>query len=412
MLRLSIAVLATSFLICSSNSVAEESWTGWLGPKRDGWVANFKAPKEWPAKLRKAWQVDVGEGYGSPIISNGRIFQHARQGQDEVLWCLDLATGQEKWRKSWVTPFKIGGGGERHGKGPKSCPVYADGRLFTLSINGVLTARDAESGKKIWKRDLAERFEKGHPYWGASTSPIVDGGRVIVHLGNCKAGVLVAFDAKSGKPSWENGKDGTCYSSPLLVEIAGVRQIVEWNPRALVGIESKTGKTLWDFPHPHLGTDQNMPTPSFHRGRFLVGGENRGIISVEPKLKEGKWSIERLWHQKRVSLDMASSIVNGDHLYGLSHYGRGRLFCLDISSGEVLWQGPGRTGENATFLAFPGHVVALTNDGELIVFKATGEKFEKIASYPVADSQSWAPPVLLEDGVLVKEKEKLTRWAF
>ncbi len=392
-------------------AVADVVWPGWRGPKRNGWVSGFQPPARWPERLKKSWQVEVGIGYGSPLVAGGRVYQHARQGDDEVVWCLDLETGAVEWRKRYAAPFKVGGGAEFHAKGPKSSPTLADGRLFTLSIAGVLTAWDAATGERLWRRDYASRFKKGHPYWGAATSPIVDGKRIIVHLGTEEEGALVALDVESGKEIWSHGKDGPCYSSPLLVEIEGVRQIVEWNHRVLVGVESQSGRHLWEYPFPHDGNNQNMPTPAFHKGRVLLGGENRGIHSFEPRLKGGVWTVKERWHQKKVALDMSSAVVNGDLLYGFSHYDKGRFFCLDTENGRVLWESPGRTGTNAAILSIPGHVVALVDDGELQIIAARGDRFEKVASYPVADSPTWAPPVVLQSGILVKDNKHLTLWS-
>lgn len=393
------------------SSATEVYWPGWLGPKRDGWVSSFKAPARWPDKLEQGWRVRVGTGYGSPVIAGGLVYQHARLEGEEVVWCFDVETGKVKWRKSHSTPFKIGGGGERHGKGPKSCPVLADGRLFTMSITGVLTAWDAVSGRELWRRDYQERFKKSHPYWGTSTSPLVDGSRVIAHFGTEEEGALVALDVGTGKEIWSQGKDGPCYSSPLLVEIGGVRQVVEWNHRVLAGVESRSGRLLWEYPFPHESHNQNMPTPAFHKGRVLLGGENRGVHSIEPRLKDGAWTVMKRWSQKKVALDMSSAIVNGDRLYGFSHYDKGRFFCLDIDSGKILWVGPGRTGQNVMFLAIPGYIVALVDHGELQILAAGGKSFKRSASYRVADSPTWAPPVLLSNGVLVKDNETLTRWS-
>jgi outer membrane protein assembly factor BamB len=223
-----------------------EDWTGWLGPRRNGWVNDFKPPTQWPQSLTKVWQVEVGTGYGSPLVADGRVYQHARQGFDEVVWCVDLETGDVKWRQSVPVPFKAAPGGDYHGNGPKSSPVLADGRLFTFSITGTLSAWDAASGKPLWRRNYDSRFGKSHPNWGASTSPIVDEDRVIVHFGTDERGTLVALDVSSGEEVWSHGNDGPSYSSPLLVEIDGVRQIVEWNHRALVGVESRSGRFLWE----------------------------------------------------------------------------------------------------------------------------------------------------------------------
>ncbi len=413
MLKLSTLTLLLSFLptfiLADHHS---SNWHGYLGSKRDGFAKGFQVPQSWPKNLQKKWQVPVGGGYGTAIIHQDRIYVHARQMGEEILHCLELKTGSTIWKKGIQTPFKMGGGGERHGKGPKSNPIYSDGRIFTMSITGILRAWDAKSGDKLWEKDYSKQFGKGHPYWGTATSPIVDGDRVIAHFGNCKKGALIALNVKTGKEVWTQGEDGTCYSSPLLVDIEGVRQIVECNHRALVGVESKTGKLLWEFPFPHIGTDQNMPTPTFNKGQILVGGENRGIMGVLPQLIDGKWKATKQWHQKKLALDMASTIMNDGLLYGFSHYDRGRLFCLDPKDGKVLWESPGRTGQNAMFLSIPGYVVALIDHGEVRLLKANREKYEVAAKYRVADGQTWAPPVLIQDQLMIKGLEDLTVWSF
>ena len=394
---------------------AEIIWPGWLGgPERDGWVNGFQPPAEWPKQLQRGWQVEVGTGYASPLVSGGRVYQHARQGEEEVVWCLDVKTGAVNWRTSYATPFEMGGGAELHGKGPKSSPALAEGRLFTLSITGILSAWSLDSGELLWRSNYGSRFEKSHPLWGASTSPLVDGKRVVVHFGTDGQGALVAVDVESGKVVWSAGNDGPSYASPILCQIQGRRQIVEWNERALVGVESASGRLLWEYPYPQDYTDQNMPTPAYYDGLVLLGGENRGVRGLEPRLHRGTWSVKQRWHQESVALDMSSAVINDNLWYGFSHYDRGRIFCLDPKTGEVLWKGPGRTGENVAFLAIPGHVVALINDGELQILAARGDHIDKVATYRVAEDSTystWAPPVLLQGGILVKDKKTLTLWS-
>ena len=391
---------------------ADLVWPGLLGPQRDGWVEHFKIPARWPKQLKKEWSVEVGAGYGTPLVEGQRVYQHARQGEEEVVWCVDLASGKQIWRKSYKNPFKIGGGGERHGKGPKSCPVMADGRLFTLSITGMIHAWDVESGSLLWRKDYRGKWEKGNqPNWGVSTSPIVDGERLIVHLGNDGVGALMAFDVKSGREVWSQGEHGTSYSSPLLVEIAGVRQVVQWNHETLAGVESRTGKLLWEYPAPHRSHNQNMPTPVFHKGRILLGGENRGIKCLEPLLKDGKWSVNRLWHQRKVALDMSTAVINGDHLYGMSHFKMGQIFCLDPRDGTIRWLSEGRVGQNVAFLALEGHVAALRANGELRIIAADPAAYRARAAYRVAPDQTWAPPVLLDSKILIKDLNRLTLWS-
>jgi len=404
-------ILPPAVIACQLVAGAELDWPGWRGSNRDGWVSGFQPPNRWPERLKRAWQVEVGTGYGSPLVAGGSVYQHARLGSDEVVWCFDLGTGEIKWRQSYSVPFKAAPGGERHGTGPKSSPALAEGRLFTLSITGDLSAWDAESGKRLWRTDYGSRFQPNRPNWGVATSPVVDGKRVIVHFGNDEKGVLVALDVESGTEVWSHGDDGPSYSSPIVVEIHGVRQVVEWNHRALVGVDSESGRFLWEFPFPHIGSNQNMPTPVFHRGRVLLGGENRGIHCLEPQPGDGAWTVKECWRQEEVALNMSSAVVNGDLLYGFSHYDSGRFFCLDIQSGRVLWTGPARTGDNVMLLSIPGYVVALINDGRLQIITARGDRFEKVASYRVSENDTYAPPVLLTNGVLVKDNRTLTRWA-
>ena len=410
-----LTVTALIFLSVAStwqpSSGAEVHWPGWRGPGRDGWVSGFRPPTRWPERLERVWQVEVGTGYASPVVSGRRVYQHARQGDDEMVWCLDLDSGAVKWRQGYAAPFTIGSGAEFHGKGPKSSPALAPGKLFTLSITGLLSAWDADSGEPLWRRDYRSRFEKTHPYWGAATSPLVDGNRVVVHFGTDDEGALIALDVENGKEIWTHAGDGPSYASPILVEIQGKRQIVELTMKGLVSVDSESGRLLWEYPFPQVGTNQNMVTPVYHGGLVLVGGENRGIHGLEPRLAGGVWTVHERWHQDEVALNMSSAVANGELLYGFSHYGLGRLFCLDPKTGKVLWQGPGRTGENVMFLSIPGHVMALVNDGNLQILAATGDRFVTLASYRVAESPTWAPPVLLHGGILVKDQQSLCRWS-
>lgn len=407
-------IAAASFLAISSPSAwtADPDWTGWLGPERNGWVDGFQPPQTWPDNLQKTWRVEVGEGYGSPLVANGHVYQHARQGDNEVTWCIDLDNGKTLWKQSEPTPFKIGGGGERHGKGPKSCPVMADGLLYTMSINGTLIARATKTGSLIWKRDYNSRFPTSHPYWGVSASPIIVGNLIVVHFGNDNRGTLVALDTTTGKEAWTQGTDGTSYSSPLITNFSGVPQIIDWNHNTLAGIDIASGAPLWTQPFPHEGHNQNMPTPTIHNGKILLGAENRGIHSFEPKLTDNGWKVTENWHQPKVALDMSTAVMNGGLFYGFSHYNSGQLFCLNPNDGEILWQSRGRAGQNVTFLSMPGHILALINDGELKIFSAAGADTQQVASYRVAENPTWAPPVLLGNGFLVKDQESLTRWKF
>lgn len=406
-----ILVIASTVL-CKSTIAADNEWTGWLGPDRNGWVAGFEIPESWPAELQQEWQVEVGDGYGTPLVDGTRVFVHSRiDDENESLFCIDLQTGETIWKRKFAVPFKVGGGGEWHGKCPKSNPLLAEGRLFTMSISGFLTAWDAATGRQLWRKNYADQFDSNHPYWGFSSSPIADDGKVFMRFGGDEQGLLVALDIESGDEIWTLGNDGASYSSPLIAEFFGVRQLVEWNHNVVAGVDLDTGTQLWKFPFPHVGTNQNMPTPSILDGHILVGGENRGVRSIKPHLSridsQDVWTATEQWHQKEVALDMSSTVVNDGLLFGFSHYGRGRIFCLDPKNGNVQWTGPPRTGQNVTFLATPGYVVALIDNGRLQFIHATAEKYDLAKEYKVAEEPCWAAPVLLESRVLIKTRKFL-----
>lgn len=411
-MRHSACQLLLTFCLGLPSAASEVFWPGWLGPHRDGRVDYFDPPAEWPKSVEKDWSLVVGEGSSMPIVAEGRVYQHGRINGEEVVFAIDLDSGKVIWRDSYPVRYRISHFGERHGDGPLSNPAWADDRLFTLSVTNILSAWNANSGELLWRKDYTKRFREPYPKWGASTSPLIDGDQVIVHFGGAGGGFLAAFDPATGEELWTEGEDGACHSSPILVEIDGMRQIVEWNHEAVVGIESQTGKRLWDYHLPHHGSNQNSPTPVHYQSRILIGGENRGIRSLQPKLENGKWAVIENWHQRNVSLNMASAIIHGDSLYGKSHLKQGQFFRLNPMSGEILWLGPPRMGEYATFLAVPGYLIALKDNSHLEILKPDSADFDRIASYVVAESPTWAAPVLLEDGFLIKDRTKLFRWSF
>ncbi len=404
--------LLIALISLSSTLASDVLWPGWRGPDRDGRVAYFEPPAQWPAQLQKEWSLEVGQGAAMPVVADNRVYQHARQQGHEVVWCLDLETGNVLWRKTYRVPYTIPGPGRNHGNGPNSNPALADGRLFTLSVTGILSAWATDSGKLLWRRDYADRFAKPHPEWGHSTSPLIDGDRVVVHFGGPEGGFLAALDVATGEEVWTEGKDGVSHASPILVDIQGVRQIVEWNHEGVVGVENETGKRLWSYSLPHRGSNQNSPTPAYYQGRLLVGAENRGLRSLQPRLDQGKWTVKENWSRRDVSLNMASAVVSGDSLYGKSQLKRGQFFRLDILSGDTIWLGPPRMGQYAAFLTFPGHVLVLKDNGILEIFVAGEPAYRPIASYQVADTPTWAAPVLLSDGVLIKDRTNLLHWSF
>lgn len=399
-------------LCVAGASLSATEWTSWLGTDGNRQAPTPDLSEGWPGSVELVWERPVGEGYGSPILAGETIFVHARQGDEEVVWKLDIKTGTPLWREAFPVPFEIGGGGAYHGKGPKSSPTYADGRLFTMSIDGTLSCFDAESGDLLWRGDHGHEFDESHPYWGATTSPLVLGPIVMAHFGACEDGAFVAHRVTDGAVDWRNESFGASYASPQHVVLGETPQVLEWNHDALVGVDASSGRALWSQPYPHLGQNQNMPTPILQGNRILVGGENRGMRAFDVVLDAGSWRVEEAWFQRRASLDMSTAVVSEGRVFGLTHLSGGRLFCLNPETGAMIWEGPSRVAEHATFLSGSGFVIALLNTGELEVLDPAADEYRTLASYRVSESATWAPPVMFEDGFLIKDRDSLRRLRF
>ncbi len=212
-------------------TAAAQDWPQWRGPNRDGAVLSFQEPASWPETLTEQWQLDVGLGYATPVLVGERIYMFSRQGEDEVMRALDAGTGELIWSTSYPAPFELNPYMKSHGMGPKATPTYAEGRLLAFGISGIVTAFDAETGKTLWQRPAPAK----QPLYHAAMSPLVDGDLVIIHVGGDADGALTAFDVATGELRWSWDEDGPAYGSPIVVELAGVRQVVTYSRRYMLG---------------------------------------------------------------------------------------------------------------------------------------------------------------------------------
>lgn len=173
-------------------------WPQFRGPNRDGAVASFAEPTSWPERLTRRWKVEVGEGHATPVLVGNRVYMFARQAQNEVMQALDADTGKVVWQTSYAAPVTVAPAAKPHGPGPKSTPTFANGRLYTLGMGGIVTAFDAASGKRLWQQPAGRVL----PLYGTALSPLVDRGLVVVHVGGHDQGTLTAFNASSGDARW------------------------------------------------------------------------------------------------------------------------------------------------------------------------------------------------------------------
>jgi outer membrane protein assembly factor BamB len=401
-----LALGGLMFTVSTLNTFGQSSsldYPQWRGQNRDGEASAFTAPKLWPENLARKWKVDVGEGYATPIVVGDAVYVFARREGNEVLIALEAKTGKIRWQTDYAAPYTPARPAAAHGAGPKATPLFQDGRLYTVGISGIFSAFDARTGRLLWQKPAPAE----HPFFSAASSPAGDSHLVFAHPGNYDP--LTAFDADTGDVRWRS-TGGGFYASPILVDLAGTRQVVTVLSDRVIGVSIADGRLLWQHPWP--GGGGGSTTPILRGDMIIVSGLNAGMTAIRPRLRETRWLVETVWETKDVSLYVSDAVVIGDTVFGLSHRASGQFFALDATTGKVLWLGQPRETQN-TAIAKAGDLLFLLNDdAELIVAKANRSKFEALKRYTVADSATWAQPTISGNRIFIRDVTSLALWTF
>jgi outer membrane protein assembly factor BamB len=402
------ALLAVGLSSAVRSQTNPIDWPQWRGPGRDGHAAGFVPPKVWPDRLAQRWRIHVGYGYATPLLVGTRIYMFSRQGENEVMSALDAASGKALWRAAYPAPFKMDKGAAPHGPGPKSTPVYADGKLFLIGMGGIVTAFDAATGKQLWQKPgLPEQ-----PLWTShSFSPLVDRGRVVFHMGGNDKGTLSAFDVNSGEVSWAWSGDGPGYGSPMLYDFAGTRQIVTMTQQKFIGVDAATGALLWERPYV-TEYAQNIITPVRYGDLLIVSGYQKPVAAFRVTRKNNQWTTEQVWENADVSLYMSDAVLLGETLVGLSQRRSGQYFALDARSGKTLWTSEARQATNAAIIGAGEFWFALEDDSELVLSSGHSKSFEPLRRYTLGLGATWAQPVIAGNRIFVKDEVTLSLWTF
>jgi outer membrane protein assembly factor BamB len=405
LLRLWFPVLVVCAVVLFNTTVRAQDWTQWRGPNRDG---SAQLPfSTWPKALKEEWKVTVGVGHSSPVVASGKIYIFARQGEQETLLCLDAATGKEIWRASQPIEYQMNPAAVGHGKGPKATPVVSNGSIFTLGISGVLSAHDAGTGKLKWRREFSKEYPNTSPLYGTAMSPLVENGVVIAHVGGQDKGALIAFDVETGAVKWSNDMEGPAYASPIIATLAGVRQVVTLMQSDFVGVDAATGKLLWKLPAKSEYAT-NSVTPISYKDMLIFSRESEGLSAIRLTNQSGVIVPREVWNNKENLLYLSTPVLQANTLVGFSVLKKGQFFALDADTGKTLWRGPGRMGENAALVNLAGSVfLALTNDANLIVLPVNAKEYLPSVQYTVAESPTWAHPVVTGKRILIKDETTL-----
>jgi outer membrane protein assembly factor BamB len=272
-------------------------------------------------------------------------------------------------------------------------------------MSGIVTAFDAASGKQIWQKP-APPVE---PLYHTAMSPLVDRGLAIVHVGGHNNGALTAFDARTGEVKWSWNGDGPAYGSPIAAELGGTRQVITMTQENLVSVSAATGELLWKRPYAVRAT-RNAVTPIIHNNIVIVSGLGMPVSGFRVMNKAGEWTSEDVWTNNDVTMDMSTGVVIGTTLFGFSPRNSGQFFAVDANTGHTLWLSEPRQGDNAAVVRAGDLWFALETDAELVVARANAKQFEILKRYTVADSATWAQPVLSGQRVFVKDVSAISLW--
>jgi outer membrane protein assembly factor BamB len=381
-------------------------WPQWRGPNRDGAAATFAEPRVWPANLNRKWKVEVGLGYASPLVVGNRVFMFSRQGENEVMLALDADSGKVAWRTGYAAPFTMNPAAAPHGAGPKSTPAFANGKLYSIGMTGIVTAFDAADGRQLWQKPASPAATL---YTTHSFSPVVDRGLVIFHVGGHNRGALTAFNADTGDVKWHWDGDGPAYASPIIADFDGTRQVVTFTQDNLIGVAAATGDLLWKRKYSVPYTQNNI-TPILYNQTLIVSGLEQPVSALSVVKRNGRWETEKVWENSGVSLSMSNAVVARDTLFGMSARSSGQFFALDARTGKTLWTSAPRQGTNAAVIRAGDVLFILKDDAELIVARTNPDRFEQLKTYSVADSATWAQPTVSGDRLFVKDVSWLTLW--
>ncbi|MFC1477151.1 PQQ-binding-like beta-propeller repeat protein [candidate division KSB1 bacterium] len=398
--RLIAAITGCVILINFSVAFAQD-WPQWRGANRDGKVAGFEIPAEWPAELTPAWKITVGASNSTPALVNGRLYVFTRQGTEEVLRCLDAESGKELWQDRYTAQAVTGAASRGH-PGPRSSPTVSEGKVITLGVGGMLSCLEAETGKVVWRKD---EYTGAVPVYYTGMSPIVVDNICIAHLGGSDSGVIIAFDMATGREMWKRAGNGPAYGSPVLLTAGGTKQVIVQAEKNIVSLAAADGRLLWQTPTPPQRRFYNSATPIVDGQTVFYTGHGLGTKAVTVQKQGDDFTVTELWSNSELGTAYNTPVLKDGFLFGLSD--RGRMYCLNAVTGQTAWTDNSGHRNFCSLLDAGSVIIALPSESGLIVYKPNSNEYEELARINVADTPVYAHPVISGNRIYVKDEETL-----
>src|SRR5688500_12343189 len=289
-------------------SAAAAYWTDFRGPARDGHYRERPIRTDWsPSGPPPLWKQPVGGGYASFVVAGGHAFTIEQRGSQEVVAAYDVRTGRELWTNAWAEAFRESMGGD----GPRATPTWHDGKVYALGGSGELRCLDAATGAVIWRTNILTDAGASNLQWGMAAAPLIVDNTVVVLPGGGKGNSVVAYDRATGARAWSALNDEQSYSSPMLVTLGGVRQILVFSASRLMGLTPEHGEVLWEFPWTtQYGVNASQPVLLGRDRVFVSTGYGTGAAAIELTQSGGRFAVRELWRTNRMKNQFTSSLLH------------------------------------------------------------------------------------------------------
>ena len=396
------SVAASPGQVAAPPAVARNYWTNFRGPKRDGKYEETAVSTSWPANgLPVLWKQPIGVGHSSFTVADGKAFTIEQRRAQEVVAAYDLANGRELWTAKWNAEFR-----DSTGDGPRATPTWDQGRIYALGATGELKAIDASNGSVLWGKNILSDNGAANLPWAMAASPLIVDDKVIVLPGGTSGKSVVAYNKNTGAPVWKVLNDTQAYVSPMLVELAGRRQIVVVSSSRVVGLVPENGKLLWEYEwDTNNGINVSQPIVVDRNRFFISSGYGKGAALVELKGSGDSYTATTIWENGMMKNKFNSSVLHEGYVYGLDE---GILTCLDVNTGERKWK-DGRYGYGQVLLA-GGHLIVTSDQGEVALVKATPSAYTQVAKFPALQGQMWNYPALAGGRLLVRNSTEMAAY--
>ncbi|MBT3250788.1 MAG: PQQ-like beta-propeller repeat protein [Candidatus Marinimicrobia bacterium] len=374
---------------------SEIAWPGFRGANRDGIIHGTKIDTDWlaipPVEL---WRQPVGPGWSSFAVLGDIFYTQEQRGKDEIVSCYNLTTGEMVWKHSDTIRFWE----SNAGAGPRGTPTISGDRIYTLGATGILNVLDINGNSVVWSRNVATDTSTEVPIWGVSSSPLIFEDMVIA----ATAGSLIAYDKDTGETRWSIPAGGDCYSSPHLLEIDGVDQILLQTDAGTISVRPADGVQLWQYlwkGHPIV-----QPIQISNSDILISADDRNGIRRISVTHKSGLWTVEELWASTGLKPYFNDSVVHNGFVYG---FDGSSLACINVKDGTLNWQGGDYNRGQFILLADQDVLLVISETGDLALVKAVPDQFLELGKIPGIEGKTWNHPVIARDILLVRNAQEM-----